>query len=60
MSYIWSERCEDRHALLRQWSSGKKLVTAAVFFWNAGHDLPKSILGLLRSLVYQSLSEPFF
>jgi NACHT domain len=40
---------------LERWSSGKKLITAAFFFWNSGSNIQMSMSGLLRSLLYQTL-----
>lgn len=40
------------HALER-WSSGKRLVSCAFFFWSAGTELQKSYEGLLRSLLFE-------
>ena len=53
INYIWGYRKEDRDALLSRWAADNRLVTAAVFFWNPGGDLQKSVAGLLRSLLYQ-------
>ena len=53
MNYIWSKRHEDRKMPLQKWAGTRKLIIAAVFFWNPGSELQKSILGLMRSLVYQ-------
>ncbi|KAL9087429.1 MAG: hypothetical protein Q9159_003641 [Coniocarpon cinnabarinum] len=57
MNYIWGYRKEDRVKLLSQWAADKKLVTAAVFFWNPGSEMQKSLTGLLRSLIFQILKE---
>ena len=49
---------EDKRTLehLHVWASGAELVTAAYFFWNSGKSLQKSQLGLLRTILYQVLS----
>ena len=39
------------------WAGDRKLVKATFFFWRAGNRDQKSINGLLRSLLYQLLSE---
>ncbi|KAI8955415.1 hypothetical protein F4801DRAFT_326808 [Xylaria longipes] len=38
---------------LDAWSSGHKLEVLSFFFWRAGSQLQNSVLGLLRSLLYQ-------
>ncbi|KAI1129209.1 hypothetical protein F5Y10DRAFT_291294 [Nemania abortiva] len=38
---------------LDAWSSGYKLEVLSFFFWRAGSSLQNSVLGLLRSLLYQ-------
>ncbi|KAI0477938.1 hypothetical protein GGR56DRAFT_639418 [Xylariaceae sp. FL0804] len=40
---------------LRKWSQGQKLHILSFFFWRPGSSLQKSVLGLLRSLLYQVL-----
>ncbi|KAK4541520.1 hypothetical protein LTR36_007966 [Oleoguttula mirabilis] len=48
---------EDTKALLeRDWCSGRKLVLASFYFWYAGTSLQKSIVGLLRTILYQMLT----
>ncbi|KAI1348045.1 hypothetical protein F5Y01DRAFT_328896 [Xylaria sp. FL0043] len=44
---------ERTHEDLEIWSSGKRLRLLSFFFWRAGSQLQKSVLGLLRSLLYQ-------
>lgn len=41
---------------LEYWSKGKVLVFAKTFFWRLGGDTQKSLIGLIRSLLYQVLS----
>jgi hypothetical protein len=42
---------------LRQWAKGGDIILARYFSWNPGSDkLQKSQLGLLRTLLYESLS----
>jgi len=38
-----------------EWSGESELVTAGFFFWNSGTEIQMSRMGLLRSLLYQSL-----
>jgi hypothetical protein len=51
--------CDDARTrtLLDTWSGNKSLLFAKCFFWNAGTDIQKSLRGLLRSLLYQLLSQ---
>ena len=42
---------------LKSWSAGRAIVTPKFFFWSPGTSMQKSSQGLLRSLVYQILSE---
>ena len=42
---------------LEKWAEGNSLIKATFFFWRAGIRDQKSINGLLRSLLYQMLSE---
>lgn len=46
-----------RLELLGEWCSTPQLLTPAFFFWSSGDPLQKSIDGLLRSLLYQMLTE---
>jgi hypothetical protein len=49
---------KDRtNELLLKWSNGLPLVTARFFAWNAGEHLQRSQEGLLRSLLYECLSQ---
>ena len=48
---------ESTRSALQQWADGKRLVTAAFYFWHAGTELQKSQEGLLQSLLYSILSQ---
>jgi DNA-binding ferritin-like protein (Dps family) len=54
MNYITT----DSHTTdsLNMWAHSSQVLTPKFFFWNAGTDLQKSSLGLLRSLLYQILN----
>ena len=55
MKYI----CHDKRSTesLRIWAGGAKLVTATCYFWNPGTVMQKSHIGLLQSLLYETLVE---
>ena len=55
MNYI----CQHGRRLdyLREWSSDGLLLTPSYFCWVAGSRQQKSVDGLLRSLIYQMLTE---
>jgi hypothetical protein len=55
MKFIWQDR-RTREILLT-WAGMKKLALANFFFWNAGAKLQKSQVGLLRSLLFEVLSQ---
>jgi len=55
MNYICNHN--RRLELLREWCPQRRLLTPTFFFWNAGPYQNKSIDGLLRSLIYQMLTE---
>lgn len=42
---------------LQVWASGKELVFASFFFWNAGTNMQKSQEGLLRTIMYEILRQ---
>jgi hypothetical protein len=42
---------------LRKWSGEKTLVFASFFFWKPGTSMQKSLLGLVRSLLYRVLCQ---
>lgn len=48
---------EETTHLLQQWSGTKPLTTAGFFFWTSGSLEQRSQAGLLRSLLFQLLSE---
>lgn len=53
MNYITTDsRTTDS---LNAWGHPSQVLTLTFFFWNAGTELQKSSLGLLRSLLYQIL-----
>lgn len=39
------------------WNSGERVHVLSFFFWRAGSQLQKSVVGMLRSLLYQLLEE---
>lgn len=41
---------------LKVWAGAAELLTPAFFFWNAGTELQRGSMGLLRSLLYQLIS----
>lgn len=43
--------------LLREWAGSKKLVLAGFFFWRAGSEEQKSLDGLIRSLLHDTLEQ---
>lgn len=45
---------------LEAWSGHAPGITSAFFFWNCGTELQKSGLGLLRSLLYESLQDMIY
>ncbi|GAB1212872.1 hypothetical protein ATERTT37_002021 [Aspergillus terreus] len=49
--------CEDTHTkkVLEQWAGDRTLVMASFFFWKPGSKLQKSMDGLLRALLYETL-----
>lgn len=55
MKYICDH--SRKNELLKQWSASRRLLTATFFFWNAGTSLQKTIIGLLRSIIYQILTK---
>ncbi|KFZ04268.1 hypothetical protein V502_10280 [Pseudogymnoascus sp. VKM F-4520 (FW-2644)] len=55
MKYIWTDERTRTH--LSTWACGKPLVLAAFFFYERGESLQKSREGLIRSLLYQILSQ---
>ncbi|KAL9604063.1 MAG: hypothetical protein Q9179_001986 [Wetmoreana sp. 5 TL-2023] len=55
MNYIC--QCSLRMEFLEEWCGDRLLLTPAYFFWSAGSTQQKSVNGLLRSLIYQMLTE---
>jgi hypothetical protein len=55
MKYLQDKK--QTNQLLMKWSNDLPLVTARFFAWNAGDPLQKSQEGLLRSLLYECLSQ---
>lgn len=39
------------------WSSDKPILRAEYFFWNPGSEMQKSVIGLLRAILYQLVSQ---
>ncbi|KAI8630989.1 hypothetical protein F5Y19DRAFT_463797 [Xylariaceae sp. FL1651] len=54
MKYLSADERLQRR--LNVWGAGKPLCTGRFFFWNSGTPLQMSKVGLLRSLLYQILS----
>lgn len=54
MRYI----CDNHrtNSLLRAWAGSREVLIAKFFFWRAGSSVQKTIVGLLRSLLYQIFS----
>jgi hypothetical protein len=42
---------------LQHWSGGRNLLIVQYYFWKSGSELQKSLEGLMRSLLYQILSQ---
>ena len=55
MKYLASEPRTE--SILQTWAANEALVVAKFFFWNAGSVMQKSHEGLLRSLLYEVLSQ---
>jgi len=53
MKFIVSDERTRTH--LRVWSRGMELITASFYFWNSGSDVQMSLLGLLRTLLCDTL-----
>lgn len=39
------------------WAGGKKLICCVFYFWNSGSEAQRTLSGLYRSLLFQSLSQ---
>lgn len=55
MKFIITDPRTKKH--LQVWSGGMPLVTASFYFWNSGSDVQMSLLGMLRTLLYEALSQ---
>ncbi|KAF2108395.1 hypothetical protein BDV96DRAFT_587714 [Lophiotrema nucula] len=53
MKYLEDHSTTQR--LLETWASGRQLIRASFYFWNAGTSMQKSLRGLLQSLLYHIL-----
>ena len=53
LRFIWNN--EMTLANLRSWSKDSPLIVAAFFFWKSGTPIQRSQIGLLRSLLYDTL-----
>ena len=51
MKFIYNE--PRTRELLKIWAGNVPLVMTGFFFWNLGTDLQKSMIGLMRSVLYQ-------
>lgn len=51
--------CENKRTeeVLKDWAKSKKLVVAKFFFWRAGEEDQKSLTGLRRSLLFDTLTQ---
>ncbi len=55
MTYLCNH--ERQEELLKGWYPQRRLLTPTFFFWNAGTQQQKTIVGLIRSLIYQMLTQ---
>lgn len=55
MKYLWQHSRTRDH--LGTWAEPAELIMPAYFFWTAGSSLQKTLIGLLRSLIYQILQK---
>lgn len=44
-------------SMLSQWAHPKKAILASHFFWNAGTEMQKSLLGLMQNLVFEIIRQ---
>ncbi|KAK1847161.1 hypothetical protein CCHR01_10206 [Colletotrichum chrysophilum] len=59
MKYIFDH--SQTRKLLKEWAGKKRLVMAKHFFWRTGNKLQRSIVGLLRTLLFEILrAQPDF
>ncbi|KAG4434031.1 hypothetical protein IFR05_010485 [Cadophora sp. M221] len=47
----------ETRKLLQEWAGAKRIIMAKFFFWKQGHPMQRSMDGMIRSLLYQILSE---
>lgn len=57
-STLMKHICNDKRTgvALEEWAAGRKLLTASHYFWYLGSPMEKSYSGLLKSIVYDVLS----
>ena len=55
MRYLYDD--QRTKSYLRRWSHPQKVLISSCFFWNSGDVLQKSLIGLLRSLLYELLKQ---
>jgi hypothetical protein len=55
MKFIYQNRATRKQ--LQPWAGELPLITASYYFWNSGTTMQKSQMGLLQSLLYESLSQ---
>ncbi|KAI3318136.1 hypothetical protein HD806DRAFT_513199 [Xylariaceae sp. AK1471] len=55
MKYLYQH--ENTTRLLHAWAGERRLICAAYFFWHLGSPIQKSQVGLLRSLLYETLKQ---
>ncbi len=53
MNYIWRRASTKQY--LEEWAGDKKLIMPAFFFWASGSSLQMTLVGFLRSVIYQIL-----
>jgi hypothetical protein len=58
MKYLF--RNEELFPYLEQWSGHSPGILTGFFLWNCGTDLQKTTIGLLRTLLYESLQDMIF
>ena len=55
MRYLYDDRRTKSY--LERWSHPQEVLFSSCFFWNSGDVLQKSLTGLLRSLLYELLTQ---
>lgn len=55
MKYLGRE--EKVNSALQEWAGGHSIVASKFYFWNAGNDMQKSQVGLLRSILFEILRQ---